>query len=537
MLRFLSIRLKILLIPTSAILGLASILWFVYASSSENLDRLNLVESSDFPVLDLATSNVLLLRRFEDAMLAAATTGEYDVLERAKSFGDALLNNITEQKTLAPELTDKLTEIEISLRQYMELSTQLAINFIEADADLLKITEMSEQRKTLLLRQEEILKRFRSNQLIEFKQSLTATKNTQVNSLKIGMLIGAFTVLILFTASFSVIYLVNQSIGEVARSLKDIAQGEGDLTKRIDKRGKDQLGQLVTWFNIFADKLQNTIGEIIQTIEPLTDVVNHMQKVSAESTEVSVTQERAFDVMSSEMNHMLSTVSTVNENADSAEKAARDADSKAKDGMQIVDETVRSISEVAVQVQDATDEIERLETDVDNVSKILDVIRSIAEQTNLLALNAAIEAARAGEQGRGFAVVADEVRTLASKTQQSTTEIQSLIENLQETAQSTATVMSNGKKLTQRSVTQASMAGNSLTEITEKVTRITEMNQHIASATREQESYSSLIGNSVSDMQDASRIVTANIERVSGLSNSLQDLVDKLRSVGNQFKV
>lgn len=533
----LSIRIKILLIPSAAILGLAFILGFIFVSNTKNVERLDIIDASNFPVLDLATANVLLLKQLDDTLKSAVIAGEIAVLEEGKALGRTLIGNVDQQMQLDSALSDEISLVRTNIEQYIELSTELAEGFISGDADLAEITELANRKKALYSEVEIKLQNFKDSRLEYFKNALRKTNDSQVSSLSVAMTIGFLTVAVLLAISFSAIFLVNSSIGEVAESLKDIAEGEGDLTKRIEQHGTDELGQLVRWFNVFADKLQHTISEVVQTIPPLLDVSQQMQTVSTESARVNTQQDTAFNDMSSEMHSMLSTVSSVNDNADSAAKAASDADSEAKNGVIIVDETVRSITDVAEQVQRASEELLKLRADTDNVGNILDVIRGIAEQTNLLALNAAIEAARAGEQGRGFAVVADEVRTLASRTQDSTTEIQSLIENLQHAAQSTSEVMISGKKLTDACVEKASTAGGSLTTITDKVTRITEMNQQIAVATKQQESYSTGINRSVDQMQDASQIVSSNISQLSGLSNSLQTLADKLNAVSTQFRV
>jgi len=234
---------------------------------------------------------------------------------------------------------------------------------------------------------------------------------------------------------------------------------------------------------------------------------------------------------------MVASVQNVSNNANSASEAATEADRAAKDGREIVEKTVASINGLAEEVERAGEVIRKLESDTENVGTILDVIKGIAEQTNLLALNAAIEAARAGEQGRGFAVVADEVRTLASRTQDSTQEIQKVIEELQTAARSAVEVMGQSKVRAQTSVDQAAQTGESLAAITERVEAITEMNIEIAAAAEEQERAAHSIKENVMGIKETSETAMKSIQNVEVASSSLVDISSNLQGVTSEFKV
>ncbi len=224
-------------------------------------------------------------------------------------------------------------------------------------------------------------------------------------------------------------------------------------------------------------------------------------------------------------------------NASSASQAAQEADGEAGNGKQVVSASIDAINALAGEVEKAAEVIDKLETDSENISKVLDVIKGIAEQTNLLALNAAIEAARAGEQGRGFAVVADEVRTLASRTQQSTEEIHEIIERLQADAESAVQVMNTGRGQAQSSVEQAAHAGESLERIAKAVTTISDMNAQIASAAEEQTAVAEEINRNIVGITQAGQESAQGAQQTATSSEELAKLAARLQGLVSQFRV
>jgi methyl-accepting chemotaxis protein len=300
-----------------------------------------------------------------------------------------------------------------------------------------KIDSMNSSLKTVTASMEKLS----LNALAEFNLTVEASNADTQKALTLGMLVTGITITILLLLGWSTASSIGTALGSLLVSLKDIASGDGDLTKRIEKTSNDELGDVVDWFNQFVDKLHNSISDVVKAIKPLTSLSSDLGNLTSETLEISANQNRATEEVALVVDEMVSSVQAVSSNASSASEAAKQADKAAKDGREIVDRTVSSINGLAEEVERAGEVIRKLEADTENVGTILDVIKGIAEQTNLLALNAAIEAARAGEQGRGFAVVADEVRTLASRTQDSTQEIQKVIEKLQTAARSAVDVM------------------------------------------------------------------------------------------------
>ena len=347
---------------------------------------------------------------------------------------------------------------------------------------------------------------------------------------------GVITAILLLAVAIPIVQNLRSSILNVVKSLRDIAQEDGDLTVRLKTANRDEIGDLVYWFNQFVEKLQTVVGDIGKASHPLAALANNLNDVSENARNTISAQQMSASDAKAAVDNMTQSVNAVAQSAGEAAQAASDASSAAKDGQRVVDKTVSNIQSLATRVDETSEVIKKLEQDSNQVGVVLDVIKGIAEQTNLLALNAAIEAARAGEQGRGFAVVADEVRTLASRTQQSTEEIQATIEQLQNAAQSAVQVMSTGTEQAAISVDEANKAGNSLSEITETIGRITQMNDQIAQSTNDQKAVSESISHSVDKINSRTENTASSSEKLVEVSAELESLSEYFSKIMSQFK-
>ncbi|MBV4539269.1 methyl-accepting chemotaxis protein [Pseudomonas sp. SWRI10] len=331
--------------------------------------------------------------------------------------------------------------------------------------------------------------------------------------------------------------LIVRPINSVTSGLEDIAQGEGDLTRSLEIRGRDETAQLASWFNQFLGAIRSLIQHIGSAAGKILSTSSRSTQVSADMSEAAGRQREAVDMVSTAFHEM---VATANEVARSCSQAAQSADSgqqQAREGQQQIDAAVQSVDRLSQEIEQSAQSIQQLERDSNAIQSILGTIRSIAEQTNLLALNAAIEAARAGEQGRGFAVVADEVRALAKRTADSTAEIDGLLGNLASRTAEVAQQMHASLDVSQQSVSRIGLARDSFGQIRESVDIIRDMNTQIATAAEEQHQVAEDINRHISQIHGDAQLVAElahaarqDSESLAGLSNELDTLVRRFRT-------
>jgi methyl-accepting chemotaxis protein len=313
------------------------------------------------------------------------------------------------------------------------------------------------------------------------------------------------------------------------------ALSQGDISHRCDLKSNDMIGQIAANMNAMAETLQNAFTEIGHATQQVDDASVRLKSVSDETDTCLQNQQQETEQVVAAMNQMTSTFQEVAGNADKAADASSHARAQAQDGALVATEAIGGLDSLVNRIGEAAGVVDSLRTDSDNIGTVLDVIRGIAEQTNLLALNAAIEAARAGEQGRGFAVVADEVRTLASRTQQSTQEIQTMIEALQANTVSAVDVMNQVKSQAEESSTQVETGAEALAEIAGAVVLLDSMNSQIAEVAEQQSTVAEEINKSIYTIAESTEQTAAGTQQTASSSEQLNGLVMQLRSAVSKF--
>ncbi len=345
------------------------------------------------------------------------------------------------------------------------------------------------------------------------------------------------TLSILLVVSYFVSKSIVIPLKRTTAVMKDIAEGEGDLTARMPIKGRDELTAQAESFNAFAEKVRLLVVKVNGYSQNLACAAEQMAEVTDQSNRSLSTHQEETEQVATALHEMTTTIGEVARNAADAAESVYLVQTQAEEGQEIVQHSIDTINELAHSVDNTAQSIQVLSDDAQNIGGILDVIRSIADQTNLLALNAAIEAARAGEQGRGFAVVADEVRSLAKRTQDATEEIQAMIVQLQTGADRAVIVIKQGRSQAEASVTQSARAGEALVSITRSIMTAADMNTQIASATEEQSATVEMVNKNVLNINQALTETSVGANQVAQTGNELKALADQLNRLLQQFKI
>jgi len=533
----LSVRYKILLIPLVGALGFCIYLAITLVALSNIVKQLDGAYRIEYQLLQTSEYSLVRLDKIKETLGNAATMGEADLLGTANKYAqenrEKLQLNIQSDKDNASFLRSLLSDFN----DYYKLAYALSKEMVEGTADFATLGQRSQEMSTKLTSLQEKLNNFRAARYQSFTQAFESVNDEADSTSQTGVIVGVITIIALFAVAIPVAKTISSNLTDIIDSMKDIAQENGDLTVRLTTTSKDEMGDLVHWFNSFIEKLQGVIKNVVDTALPLAETASNISKLSNTTIESFNRQSDTVIQSRQSVEEMSQSVAEITTNAADAADAARNANMEAEKGKAVVEQTVNGIRNLAENVTQAAESINQLQEDTNRVNVVLEVIRGIAEQTNLLALNAAIEAARAGEQGRGFAVVADEVRNLASRTQESTEEINQMLGQLQGAAKKAVTMMESSRASVEESVKSANKAGDSLVVITDTVNTIADMNGAIAVATEEQHQVSGLMVGHVEDIQACADEASSASHEVAGVCEELTALASELESVARQFKV
>jgi len=533
----LSIKYKIISIAIVAVIGFGISFVVNFSVATKNSTNLLQLENIIYPTLEHSEKSQVRLDNVINLLDQSVALEEEDMVEEA----DAIIVSIQKSfKTIANLDKTKNNEIQTlrkELTTYYNIAKSITMGMLGGTLKPEQIQSKAQAMQAALKTLRGHLTLFQKNSKNAFANTIKTANETAQYSIMISAIIGAILIATLAGTAFLIANSITRNIEYVSDNLQEIANGNGDLTQRLHATNNDEVGQLVDHFNTFMDKLQNMVQELTGYSSHVSSAAEELSSIAKQSRDGIESQRSDAEQVATASNEMAATVVEVASNAAQAASAATSANIAANKGSTIVNKTISIINQLAADVGEGSTAVNQLQEDSQNIGTVLDVIRGIAEQTNLLALNAAIEAARAGEQGRGFAVVADEVRTLASRTQESTMEIQSMIENLQSSSGQAAGIMNRGQETSEHGVSEAANAGDALNEITDSVLIISNMNDQIASAAEEQSSVAAEIDQNIVSISRSADTNADNITQLAGAGSSLNDVAIQMQELIGQFKV
>jgi len=442
--------------------------------------------------------------------------------ENANRQLDTALKGIEQlNATFGAEHGDRINQLEAALIGYRAAVQR----FTAANADVVTATKETLDEGRAITQVSDTMYNF---QLNAREQNASQATTLQITCTLLALVLGVLAAAI-----------ITRQIIRPLRETLDVVEriASGDLTHNMVVTRRDELGELQQGIQRMGSTLRDLIGGIRDGVTQIASAAEELSAVTEQTSAGVNSQKVETDQVATAMNEMSATVQEVARNAEQASQAASAADTEARAGDKVVGEAIAQIERLAGEVVRSADAMTQLEQESDKIGKVMDVIKAVAEQTNLLALNAAIEAARAGEAGRGFAVVADEVRGLAQRTQQSTEEIESLVSGLQNGTRQVSSIMLSSRELTDSSVALTRKAGTSLGSITQTVSNIQAMNQQIAAAAEQQSSVAEEISRSIISVRDISEQTASASEETAASSVELARLGNQLQMMVSHFRI
>ncbi|MBB2493862.1 methyl-accepting chemotaxis protein [Aquipseudomonas ullengensis] len=536
----LSLTLKLSLLPAVALLGLLLYVGYTSLQLSANDSRLVNLETHSFPTLEKADAVIFQFSRLPGLLNSAVAAGELETLDDARKVLAEIASKQQELQTLArdnPQREAELSDWRSAIQHYADNALSASEQLIKGSATFEDLRPSLDRMASDLGSAQTIASSFRGHAYEDFQAALAQTRTDNATTTRVGFILTALLVGLVGLGAWVIIRGIMGNVHGVIDSLKAIARGDGDLTRRVNVDSNDEIGVMIQLFNGFLDKLQGTIHQIIDAASPLGQMSQELYRLTQGAEENAKSQQGHTDSIGRDIQTMTSSIQEVAQRSQQASTGAGDASRQAAAARTNIGSLSTSISDLGSSVMGAVQAMQQLEEETQQVGSVLTVIRSIAEQTNLLALNAAIEAARAGEQGRGFAVVADEVRNLAQKTAASTAEIQQIIQRLQNSANGVLNVMTANGDKAQASIERSVEATRMLESIATAVGQIDELNAGIAQLTQEQIGLSSSIQQDTQVLQQDAQATANGAEATARLGERLVSTGDHLRAATAQFRV
>lgn len=480
----LSFKWKISLISIIGVIGFICYLLFNYVSNIENESRLLKIKNQYYPMLEKVDINIAGLSTIKELFKTAVIAEDEDFLNDAELLSQGTHQIFTELSELDDSSAQRVSQLSELFSQYYNAAYKLSSGMVDGALAGAQISTLSEKMNLSLKHYNDEIEAFRQQHYENFLSAIGASVSASERNIVIGFIIALVVLLGSMIVTIAIITMVSRQIGATSHAFKQMANG--DLSVQLAVTGDDEFGKLNKYFNASINQFRGIIQELFTTSESLLSLSGSLNNSTNESVSDILRQKKDIKLMVQSLNELSSSINVVASSAGDAASASESASHDSRLGEEIVEETMSVINNLALEVDSANTAVNSLCESSDNIGKVLTVIGEIAEQTNLLALNAAIEAARAGDQGRGFAVVADEVRTLAGRTQDATKEIQTMIQQLQSSADIAKSGMKKGQDGTQLGVVQAQKTGDSLKSIASAISIILDLSAQIATSTEQQ---------------------------------------------------
>jgi methyl-accepting chemotaxis protein len=529
-----NIKQKIWSLPIVAILIFAIGITITYVLSSSTSTLLNRVGKVDYPFLDKTQILITDLAGIQETLKNAVSAGNKDGLESAEAKAVSFKNTVESMSSISgkAEMSKKIREeFDVYYRSaYESASIMLGAKTGDIGKAMEKMLPALQALNTTLSSSKEFATK-------EFESGLSASQGNVQRGLLINIGLAVLIVLGLGFVSYFIIASVTKNLNEILERVKDMASGDADLTKQVNIQSADEFGQIATWINTFIGNLHGLISKIATVSKDVSKASGEVTTATSGLSQGGQTQAEQATRIARAMEAMSATIVEMAQNASTAADSAASAYGVAKDGGQVIRETITSMHQVSDSVDEATHLVEALGKSSAHIGEVIGVIKDIADQTNLLALNAAIEAARAGEQGRGFAVVADEVRKLAERTAKATVEIHQMIDKIQGEIGITVQCISSGKVAASIGKEKATSAQSALENILASINGVSGLIQQIATATEEVTGTAQDISGKTEQIAGIAQNALAQTEHATLQSENLNVSTRQLDKMVGSFKL